>query len=228
MEPTEIPAAQNSALNLRPLRLLSVILTLAAILVLFIGYRLSQRGQWLPDSPEMIGPWVVSEKPLSSVALQQIGRPRTKGRVYENPFEEKVDVHLISASDYQSYLDPQFAMGSYEFAVTAEKRYPLFGATGPVRALIFRNARNQQRFLMYYWIQNRDGSTNARDSLRSDRDFLPRLRLGLNATLTGNERCIVRVFTPLSPSDISGTQARRNLNEVCIGMHDFWQKGGER
>ena len=232
MEPIEeddaLTGKPAKPLGNRPFQILGVLLSMTTLLVFFIGYRLSQRGQWLPDAPEMIGPWVISEKPLAQAALQQLGNPRTRGRIYENPFEEKVDVHLISASDYQSYFDPQYAMGNYDFAVTGEKRFPLFGPEAPVRAIIFRNNRSQQRYLMYYWIQNRDGSTNVRDSLRLGGDFFPRMRLGLNATFSGKENCIIRAFTQVAPTDISGLQARRNMNEVCRGMHDYWMKAGSK
>lgn len=227
-EPLDFQPAPVILDPMRPFRILALILGVTAFLILFIGFRLSQRGRWLPDAPERFGVWQVTEKPLAQGALMQLGNPKTQGRVYENPLEEKVDVHIISTSDYQSYLDPQHAMGSYEYSVTAEKRYNLFGPDGQVRALVFKNGKDQRRYLMYYWIQNRDGSTNTRDSLQQDRDFIPRLRLGLSATFSGTENCIVRTFTPLNPADINGAQARRNLNEVCMGLHDFWTgKGGK-
>ena len=210
---------------LRPFLILGGILGVTAALVFFIGFRLSQRGNWLPDTPERLGVWLMTEKPLTRQALQQLGNPDARGRTYENPFEEKVDVHVISTTDYQSYLDPQFTMGAYEYTVTAEKALPIFGTNSPIRALIFKSGKDQRRYLMYYWIQNQDGSTNIRDTLKRDRDFAPRLLLGLGATFSGTQNCIVRVFTPLSPADINGAQARRNLNEVCIGLHDFWIKG---
>jgi hypothetical protein len=215
---SEAPAF--TTVELFPFRVLGVVFGITALLILFVGLRLGQRGRWLPDvPPEINGVWTVAEKPLSHADLDQLGFPSTRGWLYKNLFNEEVEVQLISTSSFESYLDPKIAMSIYGLSLTAERQYSLFGADGPVRAVILRSPGGQ-RTLLYYWVQNKNGRTNAKDSLKQSRDFLPRLRLGLGATLDGTQNCIVRAFVKIHPADNQGLQARRNLNEVCLKIHD--------
>jgi hypothetical protein len=208
-----------TAAELFPFRVLGAIFGVTALLILFVGLRLAQRGRWLPTVPPEIGAWTLSEKPLARTDLQPLGVPNSHGWVYSNLFDEEVEVQLISTSAYESYLDPKIAMQAYGLALTAEERYPLFGDDGSVRALMFRRP-DGRRTLMYYWVQFKSGKTNARDSLKQSRDFIPRLRLGFGSALDGTQNCIIRAFTKVHPADIQGLQARRNLNEICLNIHD--------
>jgi hypothetical protein len=202
-----------------PFRVLGAVFSVTALLVLLVGVRLAQRGRWLPEVPPEIGAWTVSEKPLSRIELGQYGYPNTRGWSYKNAFNEEVEVQLISTSSFESYLDPRIAMGNFNYGVTAERRFPLFGKDGSVRALLFRRP-DGNRALLYHWIQYKSGRTNSRDSIRQSRDFLPRLRLGVGATVDGTQNCIVRVSTKIHQADIQGLQARRNLNEICLKLHE--------
>jgi hypothetical protein len=203
-----------------PFRLLGVLFGVTALLILLIGLRLAQRGRWLPSVPTEIGAWTVSEKALDRADLDPLGFPNSRGWVYRNLFAEEVEVQLISTSSFESYLDPKVTgLQVYGLGLTAEKRYPLFGGDGSVRALMFRRP-DGQRVLWYYWVQEKNGRTNVRDSLKQSRDFIPRLRLGLGATLDGTQNCVIRAWTKVHPADIRGLQARRNLNEICLKLHD--------
>jgi hypothetical protein len=216
----ESEAPQRSeTVALRGFRILGAIFGVTALLILLVGLRLAQRGRWLPGAPSEIGAWTVAEKPLSRTARDQLGFPNTRGWVYTNLFEEKVEVHVISTPSFECYLDPTTAMSTYGYRVTAERQYPLFGGGSAVRALMFQGPNNG-RTLLYYWVQYKDGRTNPGAGLIDSRDFVPRLKLGLGSVLDGTQSCIIRAFTDVNIADGQGLQARRNLNEVCIKLHD--------
>jgi len=215
---SEAPLLQE-AIMLRGFRILGVLFGVTALLILLVGLRLAQRGRWLPEAPAEIGAWTAAEKPLSRTARDQLGFPNTRGWAYTNLFAEKVEVHLISTPSYECYLDPATAMGTYGYRVTAERKYPLFGNCSAVRALMFQGP-DGGRTLLYYWVQYKDGRTTPGADLKQSRDFVPRLKLGLGSVVDGTQNCIIRAFTDIHPADAQGLQARRNINEVCLKLHE--------
>lgn len=203
----------------RPYRFVGIVFSLTALLVLFIGYRLGQRGRWYPDLPGDTGVWTMTETPMPDSAVAVLGNPRTRGARYMNPFNEKVEAHLITTSNFESYKEPAMCMADYGYTLTGEKQINLFGGDGSVRALVLRNDADGIRIVMYYWIQSVNGHTETRGSIRDNRDVFPRLTSGFSATFGGSQNCIVRVYTQIHPADNQGRQARRNLNEVALAIH---------
>ena len=217
----------NDISTLAPLRRLGIVLAVTALIMVFVGIRLSNRGQWLPNAPDQIGAWTASDMPMSPAALQLLGSPPAYGRRYTNPFSERVEAHIIATASFDAYHEPAICMSGYGFNLTAEKQLPLFGKDKNVRAMILKNETDGQRILMYYWIQYKDGTTSTRGNLRDFRDVFPRLTVGLTTTISGTQNCIVRVYTQVHPADVQGVQARRNMNEVCRALYAELKRKGE-
>jgi hypothetical protein len=218
----DAPAGTIRGLNpihRRSFKLLTTIFAVTAVLIMAVAFRLGQRGQWLPEMPGDLAAWSAAEMPLARSALQILGFPPSRGRRYNNLFNERVEAHLISTATFDAYTEPKMVMAGYGYALTAEKRIPLFDKDGSVRALILRNDSDGTRILMYYWIQYTDGSTVTRGSLRSYADVFPRFRLGMNAVFDPKQSVIVRVYTQVHPADTGGLQARRNMDEIAKAIH---------
>lgn len=204
-----------------PFYLLGGVLSLTALLIIFSGYRLQQQGQWLPSLPsDSSGAWAVSRFPLSQAALTRLGNPQADGRRFTNLFSETVEMHVIATRSLSSYSKPDMLLTGRGFGMTAEKIVPLFGRERPVRALILRSETSGQRILMYYWVQYKDGSTGTSAAQQNYKDIFPKLRIGLEAILRGEQSCIVRVFTQVHPADKKAVQARRNLNDVGRSLYE--------
>jgi hypothetical protein len=215
------------ALRRRAFQTMSIVFAITAVLVLFVSFRLSQRGQWLPEMPRDFAEWNAADMPLTRSALQLLGFPPSRGGRYQNLFGEKVEAHIISTATFDAYTEPKLVMAGYGYALTAEKRLPLFDKDGGVRALVLRNETTGVRLLMYYWIQYTDGKTITRGSLRSYADIFPRFRLGVNAVTDPKQSVIVRVYTQIHPADTQGLQARRNMNTIAREIHAQLKKQGE-
>lgn len=200
-------------------RFLGTLFALTAVLVLLIGYRMGQRGLWYPELPGDNGVWTMTETPMPDSAVATLGNPRTRGARYINPFNEKVEAHLITTANFESYKEPAMCMADYGYTLTGEKKINLFGSDGSVRALVLRNDADGIRIIMYYWIQSVNGATETHGSIRDNRDVFPRLTGGFNATFNSAQNCIVRVYTQVHPADNQGRQARRNINEVALAIH---------
>lgn len=229
-----IPASVELEDKTTPVRsttftLMTVLLTVTAIILFIVGSRLSQRGQWLPQPPLEIGQWTGSEMPLARSAVEQLGSPKTVGFAYRNLFLDEVDVHIIAANSFEAYLDPRTTMARFGYGMTAQKELPVFGKDGSVRGLIFRSPEiGEARVLMYYWVQYRDGRTNPGETLQQSDDFLPRLHLGTAASVQGTENCVVRVITRINPDDHDGIQAHRDIEEVCLALHEALKAQGQK
>ncbi len=202
--------AQNA-----PFLKLVVLFGLLAVLMLFSAYRLSSRGRWLPTAPAQIARvWSATEVSLSSDATNQIGHVPTNSYRYTNLFGERVDAHLISTPSFDAYHDPTLLFSPFGYGISAEKVLPLFGPNTQVRAIVLRDDSTRTRALMYYWIQTKSGVVTPGIALSDYQDAFTRLKLGVSSVSTGEQNCIVRVFTSVHDQDKNGAQARRNLDEV--------------
>ena len=191
-----------------------------AVMILFISFRLSVRGRWLPEVPLQIANiWEATDVPLPPSALALIGFPPTRGYRYANLFSERVETHIIATSSFDSYRDPPITLSGYGYSLTGEKKIPLFGPNKNVRAIILHNDTNNDRIMMYYWIQYKSGETLTGNNLRDYRDVFPRFSLGLSSVLRGEENVIVRVYTQIHPQDKYGHQARRNMSQICRALY---------
>jgi hypothetical protein len=196
-------------------------MSVTAALILLSGYRLQQQGKWLPPLPDDYNStWSAYEVPLSQASLAKLGYPKAAGRYFVNPFGERVDTHIIATRSLDSYTEPAMLLTGYGFGTTAEKLIPLFGKDRLVRALILRNEASGTRILMYYWVQYKGGSTETRVTQHTYKDVFPKLRIGLEAIIRGEQNCIVRVYTQVHPADHKGVQARRNLNAISRALYE--------
>lgn len=208
-------------------RKVGIILCVLLAVLAFFDFRLGQRGKWLPKNlPVEFGPWAASDLALSRYSLEVLGNPPAEGRRYTNLFNERVEAQVIAPSSFNAYLEPIIIWAGYGYALTAEKKMNIFGKAGPIRAMILQNVRDGSRIIMYYWIQNEDGTVSSRGSLRDYRDSFQRFTLGIGSIFQGRQNCIVRVFTPLHPADKEGRQARRNMNEVAQNLYEALRKQG--
>jgi|GEM_PF-2154924 hypothetical protein len=208
-------------------RTLSIFLSITAALLLFMSFRLSQRGKWMPENlPVEIGSWYASDMPLSKYTLDQLGNPPAEGRRYTNLFSERVDVQVIATSSYDAYLEPLILFAGYGYNLTAEKNMDFLGKPGKVRANILQSSRDGWRLIVYQWVQFEDGTVVPPDSVRKISDIFQRSKLGANAILSGKQSCIVRVSTQIHPADTNGLQSRRNIEEVGKALYESLRKQG--
>ena len=212
--------------NLRPYLHMAIVLALTATIGLFSGNRMGQRGQWLPEVPTEIGVWTGVDVPLESATVETLGNPQTLGRQYKNPFDEKVDVHVVSTETFEAYHEPAMCMSGYGFTLTAQLFPEVFGKGNAARAMVLKHEASGVRVLMLYWVQYEDGTTTGMGDTPGYADMSRRLQVGLNTVAIGKQAVIVRVYTNIMPSDTSGAQARRNLYEVSRGLYQGIKNDG--
>lgn len=202
-------------------------LAVIALLGSVISYRFARAGDWLPELPNRVGPWEARETPIPAAVLASLGYPKALGREYENPLGESVYVSLVAAGPFENYHDPTVCVPANGFRMTALKVFPLDGTgTSRVRAMIFR--RGEQRILMYYWNQSRDGTTDMEARQSTYRDVAARFRTGFGAVALGRQTCIVRVYAGLGRNDVRGRQSQRNVEELSRAVHYALKEAGKQ
>ncbi|MBC8104708.1 MAG: exosortase-associated EpsI family protein [Cytophagales bacterium] len=191
----------------------------------FASYRFAHAGQWLPPLPSRIGSWEGTEAPLPAMTLELLGNPQATGMDYSNPFGEVVRSSLVAAGPFENYHDPTVCVSGGGFHLSGKKTFSLDGPrSGKVRAMIFRNG--EARILMYYWQQNRDGSTSPEARMGNYRDIAARFETGYGAVMSGHQTVLVRIFTFISPDDTRGVQAQHNMDQVAKAIYHSLQKSG--
>ena len=198
----------------------------------FAGYRFYQAGQWLPPLPEKVGVWEMTEAPLAPSTLELLGNPKATGSDYSSPFGETVQASLVAAGPFENYHDPTVCITGGGFQLTSKKTFPIDGPhSAQVRAMIFKNGGT--RILMYYWQQNRDGSSSSEPRMGNYRDILARLQTGYGAVIDGHQTVLVRIYTFIPPDDKDksvpsedklGVQAQKNVNEIATSIYHSLQK----
>lgn len=212
--------------QLKPFIHLGVVLIVMAVLGIVTGTRMQQRGQWLPEVPNEIGPWRAIDVPLESATVKTLGEPKTLGRQYKNPFDEPVDVHVIAGESFDAYHEPAMCMSGYGFTLTAQLFPPVFGKDNTARAMVLKHEESGVRVLMLFWVQYEDGTTSGIGDMHAYADMSQRMKVGWNTVMNGKQAVIVRAYTRIPPGDESGAQARRNLYEVARGMYNGIKKDG--
>jgi hypothetical protein len=214
-------------MNTARFRSLSILLSATAVCVVLLTIRLAAHDIWFPKVPTTIGDWTATEVPIPQATLAELGAPPADGYRYTNPFSERVECHVIATATYAAYHEPLICMAGYGFSRTAEQNVPLFGPNKGVRAMILKSDSDGNRLLMYYWIQNRDGTTLNGENVSLHRDLWSRITVSLSKVIWAQPSCIVRAYIQIHPADRLGLQARRNLNEVCLALHSALTKEGE-
>ena len=198
----------------------------------FASYRFTHAGQWLPPLPEKVGVWEMTEAPIASNTLELLGNPKSTGSDYSNPFGETVYASLVAAGPFENYHDPTVCVTGGGFHLSARKTFNVDGPkSGQIRAMIFR--KGESRILMYYWQQNRDGSTSPEARMGNYRDIAARLQTGYGAVINGHQTVLVRIYTFISPQnkeggppseDKKGVQAQKNVDEIARSIYRSLQK----
>ncbi|MBC8135354.1 MAG: exosortase-associated EpsI family protein [Fibrella sp.] len=205
--------------RLKPFIRLGAIFTAMAVMGIITGTRMQQRGQWLPEVPNEIGPWRAIDVPLESTTVKLLGEPKTLGRQYKNPFDEPVDVHIISGESFDAYHEPAMCMSGYGFTLTAQLFPKVFDKDNTARAMVLKHEDSGVRVLMLFWVQYEDGTTSGIGDMHAYADISQRMKVGWNTVMNGKQCVIVRAYTRIAPGDTTGAQARRNLYEVSRGMY---------
>ena len=200
---------------------LAAILLPTALLALFTTYRMGRAGEWLPPLPFNIreGAWSGRDAPLCEGTLAMLGHPKAAGRIYVNPFGEWVSVSVIAADSFDAYHEPTVCSTGYGFYLKAETRPTMAGPGTTVRAMLLRNQDTGQRLILYYWLQNADGTTDTEKRMGNYRDIAARLRTGYGAIVQGQRTVLVRIFSPVPPEDVSGLTTSRNLWQVSLRLY---------
>ena len=201
------------------------IIASAAALGTFSSYRFVHAGQWLPPMPDSVALWTGVEAPLPQNTLAILGNPMASGRDYSDPFGDVVRASLVSAGPFENYHDPTVCVTGGGFVLTAKKTLHIDGPhSGTCRAMVFK--RGPYRILMYYWQQNRDGSTSPEARMGNYRDIVARLQTGYGAVVQGHQTVLVRIFTGISPDDPDGIQAQRNVDDISHAIYRLLLKDG--
>ena len=172
-------------MNLRPYYHMAIVLTITALLGVFSATRLSQRGQWLPEVPSEIGTWTGVDIPLESARVGELGNPQTLGRVYANPFDEKVTAEVIATQTFDAYTEPNMSKSGYGFTLTAQLFPEVFGKGNAARAMVLKHEESGVRVLMLYWVQYEDGTTSGMGSTSGYADMGRRFQTGVGTVASG-------------------------------------------
>jgi hypothetical protein len=220
--------AQPSPINW-PLLKIGVVILVTAILGTFAAERFKHAGAWLPTMPYSIGAWDSVDTPIASDVLRGLGNPQTNAKTYNNPLGEHVFASVMAVGPFENYHDPMVCVaGGGNFFLTAKKIFPLDGPnSGSIRAMIFKRRDGDIRMLMYYWQQNRDGTTDTAARMGSYSDMLARFDTGYGAVIMGHQTCLMRIYAFINPDDEKGAQAQRNVEEVSRAIyHSLRQDAG--
>ncbi len=195
------------------------IFIVVALIGQFMDYRMEQAGEWLPPFPLKIGWWSSSDQYISKTDLAILGNPKYMARVYTDPLGDMVSVSVFSASSMSTYHDPRSCSLGMGYTMTAQMP-KLLNPGGPyARAMVFH--RNNQRVIMYYWLQNRDGSVFTKGAIRHDlMTRLSSIPIIFNSVLTGRQTCVIRVYASIPPGDADGVRTRNN---VAFFAHQVYQ-----
>jgi len=202
-------------------------LVLGFVLVSFAGafatLRMIRAGGWLPAVPEAINLFESTVVPPNTEVLAQLGYPRSVGRIYRHVLGDTVELSVVTAGMFENYHDPTVCVGGGDYRLTAVGTAFLADGADAQRArsMVFRNRRDSNmRILMYYWQQNRDGTTDTEARMGNLRDIVARLRTGYGAVVSGHQTVLVRVFTVYrAERDPLAEHAQRTVDEVSRAVH---------
>ncbi len=210
---------------------LGIVIGLTALLGTYASASFKKAGDWLPPMPTSIGVWEGIDTPIPQVTLDALGGPQGEAREYRSPFGEAVSASIISAGSFENYHDPTVCVTGGGFDLTGKKIFPIDGPnSGNVRAMIFRNDHTPYgtvRILMYYWQQNRDGSTATEAVMGNYKDTMSRFKTGYGAIVKRNQTCLMRVYAIVGPEDTNAEQTQRNVEEVSRALYRSLKKDGQ-
>jgi hypothetical protein len=211
---------------------IGVLIAVTALLGTFASARFKHAGGWLPSVPDTIGYWEGADNPPPPSTLHDLGDPMALGKNYINPFGETVYASVVAAGPFENYHDPTVCVTGKGFILTAKKTFPLDGpGSGNVRAMIFRRTLppplEDQRMLMYYWQQNRDGTTDTEARMGNYRDWAARFKTGFGAVVLGHQTCLMRIYQIIHPEDQNGEQAQRNVQEISVALYRALKENGK-
>lgn len=210
---------------------LGVVIALTALLGTYASASFKKAGEWLPPMPDNIGIWEGVDTPIDREVLKQLGGPLGEARQYHNAFGESVEASVIAAGSFENYHDPTVCVTGGGFALTGIRNFPIDGPnSGKVRAMIFKNDNTKYgtvRILMYYWQQNRDGSTATEAVMGNYKDTMSRFKTGYGAIVKRNQTCLMRVYAIVGPEDANAEQAQRNVDEVARALYRSLKKSGQ-
>jgi EpsI family protein len=195
---------------MQPFLKLTALFVAAAAVSIFMDVRLKHAGDWMPAIPADIGVWSSRERPLSRAELETLGNPKYVSRDYSNPAGDVVSMSVLAASSMNTYHDPRSCSLGNGYTLTGERIITLPGTPIRVRAMVLRNG--DTRAIMYYWLQNSDGTSNTEGAIRHDiMARLSSVRTIFSTVALGRRTCVIRVFTLVRPTDDFAIRARRNV-----------------
>jgi hypothetical protein len=186
------------------------------------SYRFTQAGEWLPRPQTTLGSWEGTEKSVPPEILGLLGNPQALEFNYGNPLGDMVQVSMVAAGPFENYHDPTVCVGEGAFRLTASRTFPLDGpGSGKVRAMVFKHRANPRfRIVMYYWQQNRDGTTDFEPRMGNYRDMAARFETGWSVVARGRQTVIMRNYMAYDEeSDPQGIHAQRCVHEVSQAIY---------
>jgi len=210
---------------------LGVVIGLTALLGTYASASFKKAGDWLPPIPDSIGIWEGVDTPIDRDVLEKLGGPQGEAREYHNAFGESVSASVIAAGSFENYHDPTVCITGGGFNLTSKRIFPIDGPnSGNVRVMVFRNDDTPYgtvRILMYYWQQNRDGTTATEAVMGNYKDTMSRFKTGYGAIVKRNQTCLMRVYAVMARDDENGRQAQRNVEEVSRALYRSLKKSGQ-
>lgn len=220
---------------MKPRAFLTATIAATALLGAFASYRFTRAGEWLPRPPETIGAWTATEITVPPGILGLLGNPQASAFAYRSPFvdrpplSDEVQVSMVAAGPFENYHDPTVCVGEGAFRLTATKKVELDGpGSGKARVMVFRHRRIPTvRIVMYYWQQNRDGSTDHEPRMGSYRDLGARFTTGFGAVVQGRQTVIVRNFMIFEQNDDpGGVHAQHAVQEISQSLYRAFKSEG--
>jgi hypothetical protein len=204
--------------------MIQIAASLGAIAALgtFASYRFTHAGGWLPRPPQRVDSWEAYEETVPQEILGLLGNPKASAWRYVSPFNETVQVSMVAAGPFENYHDPTVCVGEGAFRLTASRTLEIDGpGSGKVRAMVFKHRAQQNiRIIMYYWQQNRDGSTDYEPRMGNYRDIQARLTTGWSVVARGQQTVILRNFMAFDEDDDpQGVHAQRSVHEVSRTLY---------
>jgi hypothetical protein len=225
---------QNLRKRHMPFWITTIMIAGAAGLGLLSALRLEEAGRWVPNLPSTLERWEITEQVPEESVYSTLNYPtKIYARSYRNAMGEEVNASLVTAGPFENYHDPTVCVGGEggPYRRTAQKIITLDPAGKlKVRAFIFQHRSDAKwRIIMYYWQQNRDGSTSYEPRMSTYQDMKARLETGLGAIVRGDQTCIVRIYGIFhEDADPFGAQTQRNVNNLSLYFYNTLLKDGKK
>lgn len=194
------------------------LLTATTALAFAARWKLGIAANWVPPIPSQIGVWIGRRQTLPEYEHAVLARPNYVLMQYADPFGNRVNALIVSATSRHTFHDPRDCGVGSGFVLTGTRRVPLGGPGEFARGMVFRKRGAQ--LIMLYWMQGADKKAFA-PSVASG-GYLAPIRSSWTvwkATATGHPINLVRVYAVVPPEDEGGQETLQNILEIAQAVY---------